>query len=323
MLRTYRLEAGRCHIEEAETGLQAAPAAAWIDLFEPSHEEEEAVERIVGAEIPTREEMAEIEVSSRIYRSGTAAVMTAPLLIKARVEYPESTDVTFVLTPGHLVTVRYAEPSSFATFAASVQRMPATCASPQVAFTGLMDAIVDRIADVLEEVGHELDSLSRAVFAAGRQRQVAHDFKEQMQRVGRNGDIVSKTRESLVGLSRVVRFARELDHVRADKAAADRLRLVARDMDVLSEHVGFLSNKITFLLDATLGMINIEQNAIIKIFSVVAVVFLPPTLVASIYGMNFTYMPELGWSFGYPLALAAMVISMLVPYLFFKRRGWI
>ncbi len=322
MLRTYRLEAGRCRLEAAEAGLEAAPFAAWIDLFEPSHEEEEAVERIVGAEIPTPEEMAEIEASSRIYGSGSAAVMTAPLLIKARVEYPENTDVTFVLTPRHLVTVRYAEPSSFATFAASVQRMPSTCASPQIAFAGLMDAIVDRIADVLEEVGQELDSLSRAVFADG-QRRAAHDFKEQMQRVGRNGDTVSKARESLVGLSRVVRFARELDHIQADKASADRLRLVARDVDVLSEHVGFLSNKITFLLDATLGMINIEQNAIIKIFSVVAVVFLPPTLIASIYGMNFTVMPELGWTLGYPFALIAMVISMLVPYLFFKRRGWI
>ena len=322
MIRTYRVDGERCDRAEAEAGILAAPSAAWIDLLEPSAEEETAVEKIIGAEIPTRTEMAEIEASSRLYTERGAAVMTAPLLVRSRGENPESTDVTFVLTPRHLVTVRYAEPTSFATFATAAERTPQICAGAASAFTGLMDAIVDRIADVLEEIGRDLDELSRSIFAPGEEGP-ARDFQGQMRTLGRNAHVVSKVRESLVALSRAIGFAREIDHVREHKGAEHKLRTVARDVEVLLEHAGFLSSKSNFLLEAMLGMINIEQNAIIKIFSVVAVMFLPPTLIASIYGMNFAFMPELDWKLGYPLALTAMVVSMVVPYVYFKRKGWI
>ena len=321
MIRSYRIDGDRCAPAESAAGMEIAASAAWIDLLEPTDEEEEAVERIIGADIPTRAEMAEIEASSRLYVERGAAVMTAPLLTKSRGPYPESTDVTFVLTERHLVTVRYGEPTAFATFAGTAERTPQICAGPEQAFAGLIDAISDRLADVLEEAGRVLDGLSREVFSPG--ENAARDFGRQMQTLGRNGDIVSKARESLVALSRTIGFARSLDQIRKSKPADHKLRTVERDVELLLEHATSLSGKTSFLLEALLGMINIEQNAIIKIFSVVAVMFLPPTLIASVYGMNFEYMPELDWPFGYPLALAAMVASMIVPYLYFKRKGWI
>jgi len=320
MIHTYRIDANRCRQDEGQSDTLAD--AAWIDLFEPTTTEESTVERIIGADIPTREEMAALEASSRCYLDHNAAIMTTPVLVKSTSIYPENADITFVLTDRHFITVRYAEPASFAHFATAVERAPQLCAQPREAFAGLLNAIIDRIAEILQEVGYELDELSRQVFATD-EAQGKPEFAKQLKLLGRNGDIVSKARESLVGLARVVAFARRLDQIQTQKPIADKLRTVGRDVETLTEHAGFLSDKITFLLDAMLGMINIEQNAIIKFFSVVAVVFLPPTLVASIYGMNFETMPELTWTFGYPLALGAMVVSMIVPYLYFKTKKWI
>lgn len=322
MIRTYAAIESHCTVTEGDGALEAAAGAAWIDVHSPTPEEEAAVERIVGADIPTREEMAEIEASSRAYLDGDAAVMTLPLLIRSTADYPETTHVTFVLTPGHLATVRYAEPTAFGNFATSLKRDPRICAGPQRAFTGLLDAIVDRLADVLEHVARELDSIGREVFGSDAPPR-GSALRHQIQRLGRNNDIVSKARETLVGLSRVTAFALELDMLANARGIGGRLKTISRDADVLTEHAGYLSGKIEFLLDANLGMINIEQNAIIKIFSVVAVVFLPPTLIASVYGMNFARMPELSWPFGYPLAIGLMIVSMLIPLAYFRSKRWI
>jgi magnesium transporter len=319
MIRSYGCRDDRCEVLEGEAALHQADAAAWLDLLQPSEAEETAVEAVIGADIPTREEMAEIEISSRLYHNPGATVMTAPVLIKSGA-YPETADVTFVLTPQRLVTVRYAEPVAFATFADAARRDASLCAGPREAFAGLLDAIIDRVADVLEDTGRELDALSREVFVHD---PAPRDLKGEMRRLGRSGEIVSKARESLVGLARLIGFARGLQVLREDEGTRRTLSMLGRDVETLLEHAASLAAKITFLLDALLGLINIEQNAIIKTFSVVAVMFLPPTLIASIYGMNFEHMPELGWPFGYPLALAAMVASMIAPYLFFKRKGWI
>ena len=148
------------------------------------------------------------------------------------------------------------------------------------------------------------------------------DYSEILGRIGRCGNLIAKVKESLVSLDRLVAFA-ALTLGKGNKTVAPRLKTVARDINSLSDHVNYLSNNVTFVLDATLGFISIEQNAIIKIFSVVAFIFLPPTLVASIYGMNFKIMPELDWTFGYPMALCLMVVSAVLPWLFFKRRGWL
>lgn len=319
MIRTYRTEAGACIVEEGRGALDRAAEAAWIDLFEPTPEEDEAIEKVIGAAIPTREDMAEIEASSRLYEEEGAVVMTTPLLVKSASPFPESAEFTFVLAKGHLVTVRYAEPVSLSIFAGTTRRTPEICSSPTAVLTGLLDAIVDRLADVLEVTGQELDSIGRRTFT---ETDRPEPLQVRMQQLGRHGEIVSKARESLVGLARLLAFLKALPQMnKADHR--DRLKAITVDVEVLLEHTSSLSSKITFLLDALLGLINIEQNAIIKTFSVVAVMFLPPTLIASIYGMNFEYMPELSWPFGYPLALLAMLLSMIAPYAFFKRKGWI
>ena len=188
-----------------------------------------------------------------------------------------------------------------------------------------LDALIDRVADVLERIGLEVDGISHEVFEHPATPRQTGDFQSILRALGRRGDLTSKVRESLVGIGRLLMFFGQASEANA-KTAKDlraRLRTMSRDVRSLTEHASFLSAKINFLLDATLGMINIEQNAIIKIFSVVAVVFLPPTLIASIYGMNFDFMPELDWAIGYPLALALMLGSAIAPYIYFKRRGWL
>ncbi|MDH4259678.1 MAG: magnesium transporter, partial [Gammaproteobacteria bacterium] len=176
----------------------------------------------------------------------------------------------------------------------------------------------------LERVGMGLDDLSASVFAPeSRTPSQARNLRAVMERIGRDGDLTSKARESLVSLARQLTFIQQSPAVQIPKEVLTRYRSMSRDVLALSDHASFLANKSGFMLQATLGLINIEQNNIIKIFSVAAAVFLPPTLIASIYGMNFHFMPELGWPFGYPLALGLILVSAVLPYFYFRRRGWL
>lgn len=299
--------------------------AIWLDLMAPTAEEERRVEALLGVEVPTREEMQEIEVSSRLYQENAAIYMTATVVSQAESERPQASAVSFILAGDRLVTVRYVDPQPFALFAARCQRAPVPHARGDAVLIGLLDALIDRIADVLEHIGLEVDAISHDVFEHPATSRVSRDFHDILRRLGRRGDLTSKVRESLVSVGRLLMFFGQAGtaNTKVAKDLRNRLRTMTRDVRSLTEHASFLSGKINFLLDATLGMINIEQNAIIKIFSVVAVVFLPPTLIASIYGMNFQFMPELHSVFGYPLALALMVGSALAPLVYFKRRGWL
>lgn len=304
-----------------------ADDAVWIDLFNPTSEEERAVERALGVEMPTHEEMREIEVSSRLYHEDGAIYMTATVLSKSDTAQPEATVVTFILVGERLVTLRYGEPMPFRTFSSRCQRQQILRTSGEAILMGLLDAVIDRIADLLERVGFDIDALSRAVFEPESNgtpaSQNGDDFKAMLRRIGRNGDLASKCRESLVSINRMLTFIAALADLPARRDIDARLGTLSHDVQSLSDHVNFLSNKVNFLLDATLGMINIAQTNIIKIFSVAATVFLPPTLIASIYGMNFEHMPELDWMIGYPLALVLMVASAVLPYFFFKHKGWL
>ena len=323
MLHVYYFENGR--LKKADltgTDLELPTRTVWLDLLQPSKAEENAIEAALGVEVPTREEMKEIEASSRLYREDGALFMTATLIAKADTEDPESTAVTFILAGERLVTVRYLDPQPFRAFATYALRHPGAGSDGDAVLAGLLEAIIDRTADILEAVGADLDRMSREVFSRS-SRETSRDFQKLITRIGRAGDLTSKARESLVSIGRLLAFAIQGSQARGRKAGGSRLKTIGRDIISLSDYASFLNNKVNFLLDATLGMINIEQNAIIKIFSVAAVVFLPPTLIASIYGMNFTHMPELGWPFGYPLALGLMVGSAILPYWYFKRRGWL
>ncbi|CAA9268178.1 MAG: Magnesium and cobalt transport protein CorA [uncultured Chthoniobacterales bacterium] len=317
--------------------------AVWIDVLSPTPEEEKVLEASLGTGIPTREEMQAIELSSRLYEENDMLFLTATVLTKSDTTHPESSAITFILTREKLVTLRYAEPAAFAAFRARREANLNRYRTSYQFMGGLIDAIIERIADILEGVGANLDQLSLRVFdrpvagsmrashnplsrtPGGRARKARQrDFVEILTLIGAASDLVSRVRESLVSFVRLVTFFREVR--KEESAARDTLvhsKAVLADLSSLSDHANFLAGKIGFLLDATLGMINNEQNAIIKILSVAALVFLPPTLVAGIYGMNFDVMPELRWAQGYPFAICLMIIAGVLPYLLFRRRGWL
>ncbi|MDE1173463.1 MAG: magnesium/cobalt transporter CorA [Parvibaculaceae bacterium] len=296
--------------------------AVWIDLVAPSEQEVRLVDEELQIDIPSLEQMEEIEVSSRLYEEDNAIYLTSTVLTNADTDQPEGIPVTFVMVGHRLVTLRYGEPLPFKVYAAKARRHHLPCSTGEEVLSGLLDAIVDRVADVLERIQRDLDDLSRVIFAKDRARGKV-DFEAVLRGVGRIQALTSKARDCLVGINRVLSFLGRPSESRVAKASSKNFKTIARDVTALSDHATFLTSNINFVLDATLGMINSEQNGIIKIFSVAAVVFLPPTLLASIYGMNFQVIPELKWEYGYPFAIGMMILSAVLPYYFFKRRGWL
>ncbi|MBV6486818.1 MAG: Magnesium transport protein CorA [Pseudorhodoplanes sp.] len=305
-----------------ETG-EVPAAAVWIDLVNPTLPEDRKVETLVGVAIPTREEMQEIEISSRLYVESGARYMTATLMCQSDSPQPKTTPVTFILAGGRLITVRYDEPKPFVIARNRLAKhCPATVSGESV-MIDIMDAVIDRTADILERIAVEIDTVSHNVFERGRSRSPKF-YNVILQTIGRKGDLTSKVRESLVSIGRLLLFlANEAEGLRWAKDQKAQIKSMHRDVQSLSDHATFLSNSMTFLLDAMVGLVTIEQNNIIKIFSVVAVVLMPPTLIASIYGMNFKHMPELEWILGYPLALVLMVVAAILPFLYFKWRKWL
>jgi magnesium transporter len=310
---------------EVTEGKACPPDAVWIDLVAPTIGEDKIVENMIGVMVPTREEMAEIEVSSRLYIENGARYMTATVLYNTETDKPGTTAITFIIAGNRLVTVRYDEPKPFTYLAGKLSKACALNTTGPTIMVELLDAIIDRIADILEKLAAEVDKVSTRVF----ERNAARDDPNQryqaiLRTIGRKGDLLSKTRESLVSLNRLVLFfTNEAEAVGLPKEQRVHLKSVARDISSLTDHASFLANKITFLLDATLGMVSLEQNNVIKLFSVMAVTLMPPTLIASIYGMNFGHMPELTWQFGYPFALLLMLIAGALPYFFFKWKRWL
>lgn len=296
-------------------------ATVWIDMREPTPAEEAQVERLLAIDVPTREEMQEIEESSRLYTEGNALFMTMPVVNKAATE-PESAAVTFILAQTAAVTLRYVDPQPFGMFARRILRSPELATSPEQALIGLLEQVTDRLADILQGATAEIDAISADIFRkpAGAAR-VRGGLQEILQRVGRAGDLATKARDSLLGLSRLLLFLST--QPACSKEGKEHIETLMRDVHSLADHDSFLADKISFLQDATLGMIDIEQSNIIKLFTVAAVAFMPPTLVASIYGMNFKHMPELDWPLGYPLALLLMLLSAVLPFVFFRRKGWL
>ncbi|MFH1157714.1 MAG: magnesium transporter CorA family protein [Pseudomonadota bacterium] len=306
---------------------EEADQIVWFDLINPTPEEDHFAERLFGITIPTRAEMNEIELSARLYSEDNAKFMTMTVITKLDIDAAEKTPITFILKGQTLLTVRYEETKSFTNFAFRVQKMnTSACSTGEQALLGLLEAVIDRIADTLERVDGEVDGISRDVFRnkAPTATKKTRDLQGMIERIGRKDDLLSMVHESLLSISRLLAYyASEPADRKASKASLQKGEILHRDAASLSEHAAFLSDKTTFLLDATLGLINLEQNQIIKIFSVAAVVFLPPTLVASVYGMNFDLLPELRWVFGYPWALGLMLLSALLPFLYFKKRGWL
>lgn len=306
--------------------LDALPSeAVWIDLKSPSSVEDKAVEHLVGIEIPTREDMLEIEISSRLYVENGARYMTATLMCAADSAVPRTTPVSFILAAHRLVTVRYDEPKPFLLVPAKLARGCPANITGEAILIDLLDAVVDRTADILERAGADVDSVSSTIFEPAADRGHARSYSQILRIIGKKGDLVSKVRESLVSIGRLISFVavETAESGRWSKEQKAAFKTLQRDVQSLTDHASYLANKIQFVLDAMLGVVNLEQNNIIKLFSVMAVVLMPPTLIASIYGMNFKVMPELEWQHGYPVALIAMVLAAVLPYVFFKWKRWL
>ena len=303
------------------------PAPVWIDLLNPTDQERSAAERLTGLRVPAEADLAEIESSSRLSSEGKILSLSTPMTYRAADGLSKVAPLGFVLSPEHLMTVRFADLPVFDQFAERFVGSAAQSCSV-AAFLGLLEAIVDRLADVLEHVGGDLDAISRRVFRPERNdtpNAVRTDMqlRATLRAVGTAGERVSNIRDSLLGVNRIVLFVNETAADWTPPHLRPRLKTLRQDVASLSDYDVQLTNKVQFLLDATLGFINIEQNNGIKILTVVSVVGVPPTLMASIYGMNFKNMPELEWHYGYAYGLAVIILSGVLPFLWFKRRGWI
>ncbi len=323
-MNVWSMAGARLNAEDPEESLPAA--VSWIDLLRPTAPELETVAAWIGIELPVGEDATKIGLSSRLYFDGDAVVMVATLPAGMDSAEPVLAPVTFVLSGSRLVTVRAHDPSAFRLL---VQRADLSENGKPLTGAGLFAALIelqlDRMSDVLERLSGDIDGLSREIFRARASREKQRvDWESILVELGRKAETVSMIIESLASLERLFSFGTlAMRRWRQEADVQARLKTSARDCGTLVQHAGALSEKISFLLDATLGWIGIEQNTVIKIFSVAAVVFLPPTLIASIYGMNFEWMPELKSGLGYPLALVAMIVSAWLPYWIIRRRGWI
>jgi magnesium transporter len=306
----------------------------WIDLDCPTKDEEDWIEAALSIDIPTREDMMEIEMSSRLYQTESAQFLTAQVLATRDALTTEIGPVTFVVLPQCLVTVHYHHPGSFTHFANWAQINPITPRDGTGMLLYLLEAVVDRLADVLEGEARKQEHLSTAIFAAQRPKGKADTLAAVLQRIGRAEDMNGKISESLGTLHRLSGFLATSPLLKAGKKAAiksvtpaitDRAlhKTLQLDLASLREVAETQSTKIRFQLDATLGVINIRQSDVVKVFSVVAFVFLPPTLIASIYGMNFAVMPELQWRWGYPMAIGMMILSAVIPAIIFRWKRWL
>jgi len=328
MFTIYELGSGETIAEEEFASRVGSGKPFWIDLFQPSEDEIELWNERLELDLPTRTEMEEIESTSRLYIEDNAFFMTATVLAHTdRPSEMSSTPVSFVLRKDTLVTVRFVDNTPFRVFIKNRKRRAGAKGTPSHVMSGLLDSIVDRLADILEKAGAECDRLSSEIFGSEKEKRKANQqrmiLQELLRRNGQNGEVIAKVRESLTSINRlIVYFLESIKNMGMDPLIS-HAKGIGRDVQSLSDHANYLDGKVAFLLDAILGLINIEQNQIIKIFSIAAVIFLPPTVVASIYGMNFTMMPELSQEWGYPFALALMFTSAIAPFLYFRRKGWI
>lgn len=296
--------------------------AIWIDLYRPQPYQSEAV-RQLGVDIPSLAEMEEIEVSNRLYRENGADYLTVVLPGLSESKAPLSGPVCFILSPQRLVTVRHHAPRPFETYPGRADKVGPGVTDPRSLFLSLIEEIIGRLADILEASGRALDRLMARVF---QDRENASDegLHQALQDVARESDLISRVRLSLLTLERAISyFGQSLGPVDTGPSLRPVVKGLMRDIQALEVHGDFLSGRVAMATDVTLGMVNLAQNKTVKIVSVVAVIFLPPTVIASAYGMNFTHMPELALPWGYPMALALMLASALGTFFFFKWKRWL
>jgi magnesium transporter len=301
------------------------PGAVWIDMVEPTSDEDQKVERFLSCKVPSRSDPDFTEPAESYYAENGVRYLHASVVSEGE-NTPDVAEVTFILTPKTLVTVRYDSADAFELFGQKLGKSPARTLHPDAVAVGLVNTIVERSARALNKVGVELDSIASRAFRARGVDQGARSriYTETLDALGREDEKISNLRESLVEIERLLHFlSSEGRSADAPKPVREATKSALRDLQSLEQDASFKAQKVQFLLDATLGFINLAQNDIIKLFSVLAVIFMPPTMIASIYGMNFKAMPELDWPWGYPAALILMVLVAVGPYVFFRWKKWL
>lgn len=320
--------AGKDGIEVVTDATTIPSEVTWIDALRPDAQDIAFLERTLKIEVPTLETLSEIETSSRLRSEKDWLYLSIPMIHWADGFMPALTPLGFVLSKDILLTVRFKQMKALDDALETISRCPAQAGGPG-ALAAILAAIVDRAADVLEGVGGDLDGLSEEIFgstAANVRRHKPREDGEQLRlvvrKVGRNGDLTSKIEDLLLGMARMVPYvaANAAPYLEVDIRA--KLKSLQRDIASLNDYETHLTDKIQFLLDATLGLTNIDQNNIFRILTVVSVIGIPPTFVASMYGMNFKNIPEYDWSFGYQYGLLLIALSAIVPIIWFKWRGW-
>ncbi|WP_410499635.1 magnesium/cobalt transporter CorA [Chitinibacter sp. S2-10] len=320
MLNAFVLSAGRLiQVPALVPEDLLRPEVLWVDMVDPSDEERELVQRVFHLELPEDEELKDLEESARCYVDDNGVHISSFFLSHSEDEHTNVT-VSFLLNEGRLLTIRQEELAVFRLFRLRARVQPGFVSSAQEILLAIYDAAVEYDADVLEEIYAKLDGVSRRVL--DHSAEMTDELMGQaLAELAGHEDINGKVRLDLMDTRRALSFLLRSRQLAA--AQENDLREILRDLESLNNHSAFLFDKINFLMDAVMGLINLAQNKIIKIFSIASVVFLPPTLVASIYGMNFAHMPELSENWGYPAALLLMVLSGISPYWFFKRKGWL
>jgi len=311
----------RTQLEPAD---RIPPNAIWIDLIEPTVDEDCMAQEFVGAPIPTKADPDFTEPTEAHYVDNGVVYLHASVLSEPK-DTPDTTGVTFIIAPAMLVTVRYHPVESFDIFAKKISKAPGQNLSPDLFALGLINTVLSRSARALNESGVSLDRIASAVFRAeGDQSRRNQIYFDTLNALGREDEKISNLRESMLSIERLLLFlSSERRPADAPEPVRDATNSALRDLQSLEADASFKAQKVQFLLDATLGLINLAQSDIIKLFSVLAVIFMPPTVIASIYGMNFRAMPELEWAWGYPLAVVLMIAAAIVPYVFFRWKKWL
>ncbi|MDE2581951.1 MAG: magnesium transporter CorA family protein [Rhodospirillales bacterium] len=328
MLAAFTIEGRALRRLDGPLRIETLQDAAWIDLVDVTAEEAAVVEDATGLRVASRADLQEIESSSRLGFADGALYLSTPAVTRGGPGDGQVAPIGFALNPRCLLTIRFAPSRAIEDFVARAEHPDAGPQGPAHIFVGLLEAMVDRLADRLEQITADLDAVSRRIFqpdlvTGRRPRQSDATLRDGLKVVGQAGDLVSHIRDSLLGIGRLVPYAEQMAAAWMPADLHPRLVTLRQDIQSLSDYDAQVLNKVQLLLDATLGFINIAQNNIMKILTVVSVVGIPPTLVASIYGMNFKGMPELQWAWGYPYGLTMIVASALVPLIWFLVRGWL
>lgn len=316
MLMAFSLNKGALEQIAINAATDLGSEVIWVDLINPTEEERDWLRIAYAQELPTIDDLYEIEASSRFYENEYGLHISSYFLNYAD-NNPGNISAAFVFNGDRLFTLREEELAAFRLFRMRGRKGLVNINNSKSILLGLFETKVENLADILERIHADLEETSQQVLGNAEN----DDMESVLTDLARQEDVNGKVRISMMDLQRMLYLLLRAGILNAEQS--ERLRDIIRDSESLIAHSSFLFDKIKFLLDTTLGFINVNQNKIIKIFSVASVMFLPPTMIASVYGMNFELMPELKWHLGYPFGLGLMITSAVLPFWYFRRRGWL